>query len=388
MSERAVAELEQINGEDLAGPATGRDALGRRLNPLSQQVWHAMRWDNVSLEAVAELFPERLREPVLWLGIYVREHCAKSADVLAARAHKLGVELDKTTWSRVLRGRWNRDGEGRPLPTPIVSETKLLKAIEALRQEARLREMGGKVPFIDTGTSKTIMQCIDVRFAPDRVNKICVIVGETGSGKSATFREYARRSATGLVAHVEAPENGSVPELVYRIGKRYGLSIGNFSARQRIQLIEELNDRRCIIIDNAQELYTERLRANQPAFSFLRRLQDETGCTIILSMTPMGEKRMFTEFLRGYFEQFAGRAGGRRNFLRLPDYPPEEDVLTIALAFGLRDAERHLEYLVKIAREEGRIRTLFEDLQSAKIKAERKKAPLTIGLVKECREED
>jgi DNA transposition AAA+ family ATPase len=386
MTIQETETLEQTNGEDSSGR---RDALGRRLQPLSQNVWHAMKWDNASLEELAELFPDRLREPVLWLAIYTREHCAKSTDVLAARAQKLGVELDKTSWSRVMRGRWNRDGEGRPLPSPIVSETKLLRAIEALRQEARLREMGGKVPFIPTGTTGAVHHYIDVKLAPDRVNKVGVVVGETGTGKTEAFREYRRRSATGLVALVEAPENGSVQELVARIGFCYGIALGNFAARARVQLINVVNDRRCIIIDNAQELFHVRHgREGQPAFSFLRRLQDETGCTIILSLTPEGEKRLFDQFLRGYFEQFEGRAGGRRNFLRLPEYPPEDDVLLIAQGFGLRDADRHLEYLVKIARERGRIRALFEDLQSAKIKAERKKTQLTISLVKECREED
>lgn len=388
MSGVAVSEAEELlNGEDLAGRAITRDELGRRLQPLSQRLWHAMKWDTTSLEELAELFPDKLREPVLWLATYTRDQCGKSADMLGARAHKLGIELDKTTWSRVLRGRWNRDGEGRPLPTPIVSETKLLRAIQALRQEARLREMGGKVPFIETSVTRAIHDYIDVKFAPDRVNKFGVIVGETGTGKTAAYREYRRRSAAGLVAWVEAPDNASVPEMIAGIGLCYGVSMGNFSIRNRLSLLQVVNDRRCIIIDNAQDLLSERRATSQPAFSFLRRLQDETGCTIILSLTPDGENKLF-DLLKGYFEQFEGRTGGRRNFLRLPAYPPEEDVLSIAQGFGLRDAERHLEYLSKIARERGRIRTFFEDLQAAKIKAEREKKPLTIGHVKDAREED
>jgi hypothetical protein len=41
-----------------------------------------------------------------------------------------------------------------------------------------------------------------------------------------------------------------------------------------------------------------------------------------------------------------------------------------------------------VSRERGRIRALFEALQSAKVAAERKKSALTIGLVKAGREED
>ncbi len=92
--------------------------------------------------------------------------------------------------------------------------------------------------------------------------------------------------------------------------------------------------------------------------------------------------------LQGYFEQFEGRAGGRRNFLVLPEYPPEEDVLAFAQAFKLQHADKHLPYLVKIAQEPGRVRSLLEDLQAAKVAAEGEGKALTIGQVKEARGEE
>lgn len=346
------------------------------------------RLDTEWLELMVESYPEKLRDPVLWLGSYMRDECGRSLDVLGGRAHKLGVEIDKTTFSKVLRGRWQLDAEGNPLPTPVISETKLLKAISALRQDARLRAQGGKVPFVETSVVRAQWDYIDSKFTPDRVNKFGVIVGETGTGKNAALVEYAARHPIGMVVHVEAPENGSLPELISHIALRYGVGLTANRQWKRNKIFSVVNDRRCIIIENAQDLHNERYGHRQPSFGFLRRLQDETNCTIILSMTPTGEKLLFEQFLKGYFEQFEGRVGGRRNFLRLPDYPPEEDVLLIAQAFGLRDAERHLEYLVKIAHERGRIRALFEDLQSAKVTAERKKTALTIGLVKAERGED
>lgn len=389
MSE-AIKENEQAV-EHRNGDSDGPSNYARPVNRLSQKVWTAMRWDAVAVEERAELFVENLREPVLWLMTYTRDHCSKNVDVLAARAAKLGIELDTTTWSRVLRGRWNRDGEGRPLTSPIVAEKKLLRAIEALREDARLGEVRGRVPFIETEIARSINCFLDDRRVPDRLNKFGVIVGETGTGKTAVYKEYVRRSPTNLVAWVEAPENGSLLELNSQIARRFGVNLDNLSVRMRVRLLEVINDRRCIIVDNAQDLLHHRrgqTQQQQPAFSWLRRLQDETGCTIILSLTPSGEKQLFEAFLRGYFEQFEGRAGGRRSFLRLPAYPPEEDVLALAKGVGVRDVERHQDYLVKLSRERGRLRAMFEVLQEAKVRAEEEKKPLTIGLIKAVRGED
>src|SRR6185312_3907925 len=114
------------------------------------------------------------------------------------------------------------------------------------------------------------------------------------------------------------------------------------------------------------------------------------------------------EMMQGYFEQFEGRAGGRRNFLILPDYPTEEDVEAIAKAFkmtGLSDRTTWpvkdgqgntikveklttLEYLGRIVHEPGRIRSLFEDLQQAKKEAEDLKQSLKIEHVKAVRDEE
>jgi len=355
---------------------------------VSQHHLGPMRLDLHGLGQVIEGYDDELREPVLWLGGYLREDCGRSMEVLASRAAKLGIDIDKTNWSKILRGRWNTDAEGNPLPSPILSKSKLLRAISALRQDARLRAQAGKIPFIETSVARAEFDYIETRMAVDRVNRFGVIVGETGSGKSAAFREFAARHPFGLVAHVEAPENGSLTELIAHLALRYGVALTYGNSAKRIKVFTQVNDRSCIIVDNAQDMYNEKRGHNQPPFAFLRRLQDESKCTIILSMTPTGERLFVEQFIKGYFEQFEGRAGGRRNFLRLPDYPPEEDVLKIATAFGLRDAERHLEELMKISKERGRIRALFEVLQSAKVAAERKKAPLTIGHIKACIEED
>ena len=152
-------------------------------------------------------------------------------------------------------------------------------------------------------------------------------------------------------------------------------------------MLEAVTGKRTVIVENIQRLHDPRTGDKQAIFSFLQKLQEDTGCTVILTLTPTFEAILTSGRSRGFFEQFEGRAGGRRNFLRLPEYPPEDDVLMIAEAFGLQHAKKHLDYLVSIAREDGRIRILFENLQDAKIQAESKKEKLTIEHIQEERGE-
>lgn len=343
--------------------------------------------DAITLETKAQHLPEPMRDDFVWLGTYTREECNRDIDLLWEKFKALGIVHDKTTWSKILRGFWNHTADGRECP-PCLAEEKFIKAVGALRKDARIKEQGGRVPFVMTPTAKDIFNYIDTKRAPDRVNKFGIIIGETGSQKTSATQEYARQNNHGLVVRVEAPETPSMSQFMTDLAKAYGYSAQASYSRKKTYVLEAVNHKKTIIVENIQRLYDPRHGDRQPIFSFLQKLQEDTGCTIILTLTPTFERTLLAGLQRGFFEQFEGRAGGRRTFLRLPAYPPEEDVVMIAKAFGLRDAERHADYLVTISREEGRIRRLFEDLQAAKISAEAEKEKLTISHVKAERGED
>ena len=112
-------------------------------------------------------------------------------------------------------------------------------------------------------------------------------------------------------------------------------------------------------------------------------MQDDTDCTVILTLTPVFVTKLKRSIAEGYFEQFIGRAGGERDILTLEDYPSAEDVLAIAKSFGLQDPDKHNDELVKMAHEAGRIRVLFEALQEAKVQAGKKE--LTMKQVRAAR---
>jgi len=348
---------------------------------------HIIRLDNYALEQHAAHYPEELREPFIWLGAYVREECSKQPGLLTERARKLGIGFDTTTWSRILRGLWNRDNNQNLLEAPIVRLPKLLAAIDALRNDARIKEQGGKIAFVHTTVAKSIWHYIDTKRSPDRVCKFGVLVGETGSQKTASLREYCRLNNHGSCVWVDAPETPSMGKFKGDLAARYGASLELSIPRKEAAIRRAVNERRTIIVENVQRLYDARYEGNQVIFSYLLKLQEDTGCTVIISFTPTFAATFSASRAKGFFEQFEGRAGGSATFLRLPEYPPEEDVLMIAEAFRLKEARKHEDYLVALSREPGRIRILFETLQSARIRSERKSEPLTINHVKSVRED-
>ncbi|HVU26521.1 MAG TPA: AAA family ATPase [Verrucomicrobiae bacterium] len=354
--------------------------------PRESDEWK-FRLDIPTMEKRIVHYPDELREPVLWLATYLFSECGRDLDVLAENSRKLGVQMDKTTWGRIIKGQWNRNAQGVETK-PLVNLQKLLRAIAALKSDARLKEMAGRVPFIKTSRGEVVFNFIDALRAPDRINKFGIIVGRTGTEKTATTKAYCRENNHLTCIHMDAPAKPSYSQFVTDLAVAYNGTRQMSWGRMLAHIYAAVNAKRTIIIENVQRLYVEKAEANQPVFNFLQKLQDETQCTIILTITPVFAETLTRKLANGYFEQFIGRAGGVGEFLRLPDFAEPEDVLLIAESFGLQDAEKHLDYLVAMSREPGLIRILFGTLQKAKVAAELKNQKLTIHHIRAARGED
>lgn len=335
-------------------------------------------------------YPEKAREPVLWLAAFVRNKCNREISVLQEACKKANISdiPDYTTFNRILIGTYFKVDEvtGRVQG----SVNNLLKIVETLRELDRYEEDAGKTPFIETPTWTLISNSIDKARLPQRINKFAGIAGPTGSQKTACFKEYKARNNHGKVVYTDAPETSSLPRYTYDLAAAYFGKDGldNSTARNIRRISNAVNPTKCIIVDNVQRLYIERMGNDQPVFNFLQKLQDDTGCTVILGFVPLFIRTLSTGVSRGYFEQFVGRMGGLRKILQLPEKPTRDDILAIAEGFKLRDAEKHIKYLETIAHSPGLIRPLFEDLQDAKAEAEADKKPLTIDYIRMVRGEE
>lgn len=343
-------------------------------------------YTDTAIEIEAMHLPEELRDAYRWLKSFTRIDCNRDIDQLTERFRKVGIYHDKGTWSKILKGRLLIDARGDRRDSPVLSLENFRHAVEALRSNVRAEALRGKIPFVETSVWHDIENYITTRMGRDRVNKFAFIIGPTGAQKSACFREIQRRINHGTIRVIECPETGALGEFLSLLAVSFGASPQTSSDKKRRKIEESVKDHHVIICDNAQELWRED-RQEQPAFSFLRRLQDSSGCTIVLSITPTFERKLMQGMIEGYFEQFEGRSGGRNTWLRLPAHPPKADVLLIAQAFGLEDAEKHLAELVAISRQPGRVRRLFEVLQEGKRLAGAKKEAFTIDWFNEARGE-
>ncbi|HMJ88771.1 MAG TPA: ATP-binding protein, partial [Candidatus Acidoferrum sp.] len=317
----------------------------------------------------ARTYPDAMRENFLWLGAFLREKCSRNLDVLETQIHKLGFKTTGGTISKIITGRWAKDGEGNDT-SPIMALNNFNQLVDSLRGDAAISELAGKVPFVETETWEDIKSYIDVRRAPDQVCKFGLIAGPTGSQKTACLKQYVVRNNHGRCHHLEAPDTPTMSKFVTDLGACFGVSVWASTQAKRQRIRENVNEKKTIIIDNIQRLYKTSAGWNQPVFNFLQKLQDDTGCTIILCCVPEWELVRNSGRPDSYFEQFEGRCGGRDEFLVLPDFTPREDLLRIAQAFKLVDAEKHVGVLETITRQRGRIRILFNLLQKAKRRAE------------------
>jgi hypothetical protein len=336
---------------------------------------HTIYWDDPHVEAEMQLLPPELQKLYQWLKIFVREECKRDVDVLVERARAQRVTIDKTNWVRILKGRWKHDADGNELSSPYVSATNLRNAIVAIRDQVRVELLQGGMPFVEISIFHTIRRAIEKRMRKDRVNRWQLIIGPTGTSKTASYKELAMRNP--LIKHVESADNGSLKEFIVKLAVKCGASRNISYGPAKMKIFESLEAHggqpKCVVVDNMQDMVKSdrKLLAMgkplnaQPAYNFMRAMSEETGCAVIWSITPEDEDTMF----RGesiYLEQFEGRFGGRDSFLRLPNYIPKKDLVAIAETLGWKDAAKHADALNEIGKARGRIRRFFELLQDAK----------------------
>lgn len=331
-------------------------------------------WEDHAIEAEAAKLPDKMRELYVWLKTYTRDQCGRDLNALVGKLRPLGVTTDITNWSRILKGRWNLDTNNEEC-TPCISEKSFINNVTAVKEHIRLEVLEGAMPFVETSIWNTIRLYVEKKRRKDRVNRFGQIIGPTGLQKTASYKELAQRDR--MIKWLEAPDNGSIGEFVSRLCMKVGGGNNLNYRAARNKLFQNLTREHCVIVDNTQDLVREaeelkrmgKTTYKQPAYDFMRSLQDETGCTIIWSITPDKEEQMFNQrdiSQMIYNEQFEGRFGGLDGALWLPNYSPKKDVIMFAEELSFQfDPDKHGERLHEISKERGRIRRYLEILQEA-----------------------
>lgn len=335
--------------------------------------------DAGAIETRTANYPDTMRDATRWFAGFIRRRCSSNLGMLTAKTRKLGFGVDESNFSKILRGRWNTDADGKPI-APVLREKNFMQIVETLQREDALMDMACAVGFVETDSYKEIENYIKIRQSPERICKFGLIAGPTGAQKSASFKHTCRKDRSGNTHHSECPEKSNLGELLMDVAFMFGKARGGATTTKKREISDCVNDRTTLILDNVQRLYKPDDGWNQPLFSFLQKLQDEKNCCVIIALTLDSVDQMFKGKNRGFFEQFVGRCGGEHQFLIQPLFAPRTDILQFAEAFELRNAEKHIEYLEAISQLEGRIRVFLQALQEAKVEADG--GPMTIEHVK------
>ncbi|MDH4203793.1 MAG: AAA family ATPase [Phycisphaerae bacterium] len=179
-------------------------------------------------------------------------------------AKKIGVST--TTLNLFLKGTYTGKNES------------ICKAVQDYLNREGRRQRRKKTPdFVETIVAKRILENIRLaeQFTQPGMGRICVIVGDSGHGKTECLKQYARVHPHST--YIEINDNTGKPQLFAKINRALGLNYTGTVKRMIEELSEYLAGREMtIILDEAAAL-------NATKLSLLRQIVSGNGCTLVLA---------------------------------------------------------------------------------------------------------
>ena len=235
-------------------------------------------------------------------------------------------------------------------------------AIQSLKMRA-----AQSMPLVETIVVKRLLEAFD--YARD-YSAMVSIQGPTGRGKTYTAKYWARNNNHGRTRYIRVPSGCTRRQIVCMLCSSCGIGInGHKTTELEQRLFKAFTSRNVIMVDEAGHLVPKANSNGTSAIELLRDLHDICGCAVVMIFTDVYLKEMKTGRLADYFEQFRGRI---KFELVIPDKIFRSEVEDVLRSFVKDPAQRLIEYAYKTACErDGKLRTLFEDLQRAKAWAEK-----------------
>lgn len=333
-----------------------------------------IRKDLAHFESRIASYPTEIKDDATWLYQFNQAQFSGHYPLLAALVRNEGkMDLSDQYFYQVLGGKYFRP-DPKTKGKVLGSIERFKEVVEFLRRWAIFNSEAGGMPFVETPTYKELDDYITGTRAPENPCKFGAIAGSTGTGKSRMLKRWAMLNNHGNTAHVEAPSSGRLARFQMKLGVPFGIAISAETHERLIRLAECVNNKRTIIVDNVQKLYNPKTGANQPILNYLQELQDDTGCTIILSWTPVFTRTLGEATNTQYFEQFIGRLGGLDSIYSLPEFAPKGDLLAIQDKYRIAGGKESLEIMRRWSRQTGRLRILYKRIYLAKLEANEDKS--------------
>jgi DNA transposition AAA+ family ATPase len=208
------------------------------------------------------------------------------------------------------------------------------KAIARYRKLAEERASVNRAPFIETRLYRDIEECCQAALT---YQKIVHIYGESQVGKTSALRHYEQKHNHGETIMVTVPVGGSLIAFCTAMAERLRMNPAQKLVLMQANIMRSITARNLVIIDEAHRLFQAQSYSGQTmrTVDFIRDLQEETGCGIVLCGTNVFREQMQDRAREKFLNQFRRRCLLRR---QLPDVPQREDLNAFAAHYGLAPA--------------------------------------------------
>ena len=254
-------------------------------------------------------------------------------------------------------------------------DAKIDNIIEAIKHLKKNQASG--VKFIATEVTEKIDEALN--YARDHAGMV-TITGSPGRGKSHTAEHWASLNK-GKGKYIRVLSKSSRRKLAAQICQACGISTtGKTSSEMEANLLKSLNFKTLLIFDEAGHMFPSGRASRGGCLEFIRDLKDVCGCGVAFIYTDVYLQEMKTGVSAAYLEQFVGR---NEFEVTIPSDVLKSEVLAIVSRFRENPPNNILSLALKIARNrDGRLRSLFIDLQRAKAWAEKRGGQLSYEALK------
>jgi len=280
------------------------------------------------------------REQLEWFWGYLIDELKQSREAAA--------DALKMEWSEIYQ-----------VMTGAAKPELLEGCLEAI---ARLRklEAANRTRLAETSVTRHIVEALNY------AKEFCAMVsitGPTGRSKTFTAKHWARENNHGRSIYVRCPSAATRRSFVTALCRARGLNAQKKTTELEDRLFRAITARNVLILDEAGHLLPRSGRGTG-AIELVRDLHDICGCAVALIFTDVYLDDMRNGAMADYYEQFRGRL---KYEVSIPPLVRKDEVKAAVSVFRKSPPEKLLDFALRLARErDGRLRTLFEDLQRAK----------------------